>query len=359
MARIRGYVASVLTFVNIIGIISIFVLTMTYFDKNGRRLRELSILDNPHPHLRGTKLKLIKIKSEITNEISKSTKYYDPSYYPKDEFVFEEKKMTEKIHLKKLRQLSLYKKDVISYVLFAEIGAIFSTFILMCSFCLEKNECCNENAEDQFCFGICICCLCCDDDCSHCNCNCDCKNSGGGNNDGAAALLIFLLFILVFVALYFAIKACGKNVSRYFGIVGNFLVNLGILGLMISYGINDSLPIVIVSGILALVNFLGILLPSLSSCECLTSGYQKNQSVINAPLVQNQPQINNKSTPANEPALVNAPLYPPTTPIYAPQNNSIYPPPQVPSNYPPPQFPQNYPPPENANYISGGGGIYS
>lgn len=288
MARIRGSVALTLTFVNIIGSISILSLTIMisqnkYRNRN-RLLMELSQIDNPHPNLRGTKLKLIKIKSEV---ISKRSKNYEPSIYTEDEFILPEKQISEKFSPQNLRQLSLKKDNFLAFAILADLMAIFLIFILMFSFCVDKNECCDRDSQGELGLGCCICCM--SDEC-HCNCK-------GGNGDSGQGLLLCLLIVLIFVLLYFAVKACGKHISRYVAITGELLLNLSISILVFIYGFEDNLTLVvcIIAGILALSNFLGLLLPNLSCCIFLTYGYRANVSIINDPLVQNPNNIQSQS----------------------------------------------------------------
>jgi len=344
MAKIRGSVALTLTFVNIMGTIGLLVLIVPAIDNaRYRTLRELTQIEKPNPNLRGTKLKFIKMKSEIEDKISKNKKYYDPSYYTEDEFIIEEKQASEESS-KKLRQL-LSKNDFMLYALYVDLAAFLFTFILMFSFCVDKNECCDKDSQDELGLGCCICCLCCDD----CHCNCDCKNSGGG--DSGSGLLICLIIILVFVLLYFAVKACGKHISRYIAITAELLlfITISIFAFIYGFDVEPTSWVCIASGVLALANFLGLLLPNLGCCIYLTYGYKANLSVMNDPLVQNQPT---SGVPYQGTANI-APQ--PLTPVYAapvaqgppsyPQNNPMHP-------------PQN-PPPLNNGYNSGQGGIYS
>ena len=104
--------------------------------------------------------------------------------------------------------------DMSLYILYFDLAAIFFVFILMFSFCLTKNECCTSDPDIQrgfavgSCYGACICC----DHGGHGGTGgCSCESSGGGG-DGALGLLILFLIIIVFVAIYFLLKDCGKNI---------------------------------------------------------------------------------------------------------------------------------------------------
>ena len=104
-------------------------------------------------------------------------------------------------------------------ILYLDLAAMLFVILLMISFCLKKNECCTNDPEVNQGFAVGSCygtCICCDDCCRHGNCDCNCQSSGGGDGDAALGLLIFLICIIVFIALFFAIKACGKHISRIF-----------------------------------------------------------------------------------------------------------------------------------------------
>ena len=90
MAKMRSSVALFLTIVNIIGEIAFLSLSIIYlYSSNNYKsysssIRQLSLMSNTHSNLRGTKYKLMKMKSAIHNQINKKGKIYDPSYFIKD-----------------------------------------------------------------------------------------------------------------------------------------------------------------------------------------------------------------------------------------------------------------------------------
>lgn len=380
MAKMRSSVALFLTFANIIGEIAIVSLSITYLNSYNRNksysssMRKLSLMNNTHSNLRGTKSKLMEMKSAIHNQIDKKNKIYDSSYFIKDKFIISDKVILENTS-KSLRKLAYYK-DVGSIqilIIIIEVLTIFFTCILISSFCLTKNECCNRESQEELGLGCCIGCYLCDCDChsSGRSNDCNCNNSGGG--DAGAAILILLLFILVFVALYFILKACGKHVSRYFSITFLFINNLIILYLssvtIYELGYSDSgliFPICFISGLLVVSNFLGLLLPNLSCCKNLTYGYRNNiNGNINEPMIKNQippivPVVANVNIGTPSPIDVPAstqPNYQPTTPAYIPQ----VPPSDLPT-FPKyePHIPQNNPQYSNDFvYNSDQGGIYA
>ena len=341
MAKIRGSVALALSFIDLIGSIALFSLLIVSLNNNSNEKspRKLNQINFSHSNLRGTKLKLLKEKSGNKELILKSRKLYNPSYFNEDEFVLQEKMKSEISSPKRIRRLT--NRDNSNIVLFLDLGAIFFTFILIFSFCVEKNECCDKDSQQELGMGCCIGCCLCSNDC-HCrggNCDCNCNGSDG------QGLLFCLVLLLVFIALYYAVKACGKHISRYFAITANFLIfsvifTLSFLEYIYEINYLDLLLLLIlgISGVLAVSNFLGILLPNLNCCKCLRYGYTNNLEIVEEPILPSVDPVNpdnpivtveaNQTIPS--PVYVppgsdfaNVPTYPPTEPI----NPPIYPPP--------------------------------
>ena len=126
---------------------------------------------------------------------------------------------------KELRQLST---DMQYYIIYVDIVALFFVFIIMFSFCLTENECCtnDENIRSNFAIGSCYgTCVCCNDCCRHGNTNCNC------NGEGGAGLLLILIIIIAIVVIYFAVKACGKHISRVISVVMLILLELVMAGM--------------------------------------------------------------------------------------------------------------------------------
>ena len=375
MAKMRSSVALFLTIVNIIGEIAILSLSIIYLNSSNNyksyssSIRQLSLMSNTHSNLRGTKSKLMKMKSAIHNQINRKGKIYDPSYFIKDKFIISDKAILENTS-KSLRNLSQIDSPQ-NLIISIELLSIFITCILISSFYLTENECCNIESQEELGLGCCIgCCLC--DGCCDCRGSGDCDCNGGGG-DSIGGIIIGYLFILVFIALYYILKSCGKHVSRYFSITFLFINNLIILYLssvsIYEFGYSDAgliFPICIISGLLVVSNFLGLLLPNLSCCKNLTYGYRSNINENN-----NKPLINNKilpivpvvdnvnigtTTPIDLPVSTQQ-NYQPTTPAYIPQ----VPIPDLPS-FPKyeQQIPQNNPQySSDFGYNSGKGGIYA
>lgn len=259
-----------------------------------------------HPYsynLRGTKEKLLKI---------------NPNY-------FLEKEIEEQ---KSLRNLSSGKFDVRPLLLLIDIGAFIFIMILVASFCVTQNECCTDdvNTNTNFacgsCYGTCVCCTDCgraDYGCGGCNC------SGGGNSDcGEAGLviLILLLVIIVFVVVFFAVKACGKHISRLVSIIGLLLIDIALVVVSLYAGFDLYCCLVAgLSFVAAVCNFLGILLPNLGRCAILSYDYRPIEPLN--PAFNENPQsvyVIPEAYPESQEEVIQAPISKPVAPIYADQN---------------------------------------
>lgn len=365
MAKIRSCLALFLTYINILGTMALLGLLCGCLTdmRNDGYIRKLSQKEKLNPNLRGTKLKFNEIKEKI-NEITKKKKNYIPQDFNEEEFVLPNKQILNISSNKEIRKLYNYEDDFsddeIIYALIADSIGIFFTFVLMFSFCLEKNECCDRNSQDDLGWCCLYCCLCCDCDCN-CKCdNCDCK--GGNGNDSAAGLLLLLIVLLIFVGIYYAIKAMGKHLSRYVSVVAEFLVDISIMILISMFDDHDTGEckdkfslIYTVCGILACCNFLSLLIPNLSCGEYFRYGYRPGGTstlVIenpSTPIVQTTAQVVVEKPEVSAPVYVTNPTY--TPPVQAPpaypQNMSLY----------PVQAPPNYPP--NNGFNNPQGGIYN
>ena len=348
MAKIRGSVALALTFINLFVSIAILSLSSVsldeenryhYYDEDyygyeGSYMRKLSQIENLHSHLRGTKIRAIKLKDliEKEKENSNKNKIYDPLDYNEDEFVLP-KNILKKTYSKNRKletdsSTSMSNEDKMVFILLLSCLGISFSILLMFSFCLDTNECCNRDAQDELGLRCCIYCY-----------FCDCK-------------------------------ACGKHVSRYVAITAECLVNIAIMVLSIMYNIDDfraseNGPILIaLSGVLFISNFLGLLLPNLSCCLSLRYGY-KPPSNINTPILE-QPVAKTKVneepynlSPVSPPIGTNStPVVQPTVPVYVPQvPQPQAAPPSIYQNNLPYQAP--VPQPSSDFYNSGQGGIYN
>lgn len=251
----------------------------------------------------------------------------------------------EKETPKELRNLSS-SKDVL-IVLYIDIVAILFVLILMSSFCVSGNECCtpnqttNENFAIGSCYGTCICC----GECRGGGGDCKCEGSG----DAGIAILIIIVILLVFVIVYFAVKACGKHISRMFSAAALFLCYLGMFAMGLYTGKGTYYYLIAVFSVVgAICNFLAILLPNLTSCAILrynmTNVQIASPTIVQPATVQliQQPYVQ-PATPDINQNVIQAPPAQPMNTVYTNpspgyDNNTygnIYeaPPVQQPNNY--------------------------
>ena len=183
----------------------------------------------------------------------------------------------------------------LSLVIINACSALF-LFTFMFTFCVGDDECSDE--------GICIggCCVCCAS-CVDCCCRGDCRiqgncSSGNNNGEGAIGLCILLLIVLIFVGLFYLVKACGKEIARIISIIALFLTNGALLVLALDAG-TDKFNVLLASfsGFAALCNLiliiLGIYYNCCVDCECCIScclssnGYNIiNEPKNNVPVIQ-------------------------------------------------------------------------
>ena len=225
--------------------------------------------------------------------------------------------LSSSLEQKKIRNLFSNSKDYKNYIIYIDSVSYFFLMILMFSFCLTENECCTSdaNANRDFavgsCYGTCVCCN-----------ECHCSSSGGNNcdcnGDGAIGLLIILLCILVFVAIYFLLKACGKHIARLCSVSILAFLDLAIVILCIMIGMDYKFDIfcsltLVISLIGFICNLLGIILPNLGNCQKLRYGYMY---VDNSAQNNLQVQDINTTLPSN----IITPAEQPLAPAYG-QNN--------------------------------------
>ena len=204
---------------------------------------------------------------------------------------------------KELRNLAGLASNTLklSLIIINACSALF-LFTFMFSFCVGDDECSDE--------GICIggCCVCCAS-CVDCCCRGDCRfqgncSSGNNNGEGAIGLCILLLIVLIFVGLFYLVKACGKEIGRIISIFGLFLSNGALLVLALVIG-TDKFNVLLASfsGFAALCNLICIILGFYSICAgnceccescCLSSNRYNiiNEPKNNVPVIQPvQPKI--------------------------------------------------------------------
>ena len=280
MAYMRSYIAFALFWINLV----IVILNVVFYTSTNNKEYNTTYYSY---HLRGTKERL----QDLNN-------YENP---------------------KELRNLKV--NGVAEYIIFLDIAAMFFVLILMFSFCLTKNECCTSD-NSAFAIGSCYgACLCCDDCCRHTTCTCDCHSSGG--NDNGCGILILLLFIIVFVAIFFAIRACGKHISRVVSVIMLILLELGMAGLAMYTGGDQTLTMIFVFNLIAAIcNLIAIILPNVSGCNVLSYEYIPPVSGPTNPIVVTNPVTPVAAQPLVQPAPI--PNYPeqPMVPIYTDPNQN-------------------------------------
>ena len=178
------------------------------------------------------------------------------------------------------------------------INACSFYFILMLSFsfCTTKDECCSEQG---ICFyGCCICCHgCCTGDCS-----CFWKrNREDVDEDGKPnTLLGVFILLIIFVGLFYVVKACGVALSRIFSLIILFLIHVTLAVLSLYSGF-DKFCILLASfsSFAALCDLIMFILISCLLCfNCLASDNQNPHSQQAQKLQLVQP---NTSTPYDSP----------------------------------------------------------
>jgi hypothetical protein len=298
MAYMRSNLAFGLFWLNLI-VVSLNI----YFAIEANKYRRY----NPYSYnLRGTKEKLLEI---------------NPNYFLEKEIETP----------KALRNLTVDKQFMRLFILYTDICAFFFIMILVASFCVTQNECCTDDANTNTnfacgsCYGTCVCCT----DCRGGDCNCSGGGGGGDCGEAGLVILIFILVIIVFVAVFFAVKACGKHISRMVAIIGLLLFDIVLVILSFCAGFDLYCCLVAAfSFIAAVCNFLGILLPNLGCCARLSYDYRHIEPIN--PGFNENPQLVYIAQPQNQKPLVEqypdlqevnqAQISKPLAPIYTDQN---------------------------------------
>jgi len=187
----------------------------------------------------------------------------NPNYFIKD--ILDKEIETPK----ELRNLS--SKSLRFGLLITDACSYLFIIVLIISFWLTENECCNgdENIKEAFpigsCNGKCEC-------CGECNCN----YFGQCTDIAPCELLLLLmrLFLLVpiclFVWIYFLIRPCGKHISRMVSVIALILINTTLVILSFLSGFDTYCILIAVCSFVSVIfNFLSILLPNLSNCKHL------------------------------------------------------------------------------------------
>lgn len=252
----------------------------------------------------------------------------------------------EKLQLENIQyplQAPLIKKDLRKLatssefdkmILYVDICSIFFLMILMFSFCLTENECCTSdtNANREFavgsCYGTCVCC----NECGNGRGDCKCEGGGGGGGDAGLALLVCLIVLLAFIAIFFILKACGKHISRFISVAVLALADLAIVIMCIMIGMdykfNTYTSMTLLLGLIGFIcNLLGIILPNLGACQKLRYGYMYVDNPANNNLPVQDINMVPVVTPVVQPPvaqpLIQQPVVQPMAPIYDQNQNQF------------------------------------
>lgn len=246
--KISTSIISILTIINFIGIIIIFISISQYNSSNFHKRR---IPQNNYNYTYYNEKKYKSFEINNTNsiyeekEIKMKSSYYSPFY-----------------------------KNYLNLILALNLLLFYFCFSLLFSFCIGDNECeCNN---------------CCCRGCGTGDCNCGSGDNGNG--------LIFCLIIIIIIAIiYFSTKLCGKHSSRYISLSFISLIHFSIIIIsLISLNVGDSTIKynIIISTFYFICNLLGMILPNLKKCENLRYEYNPTLEIINFP--QNPQAINNR-----------------------------------------------------------------
>ena len=218
---------------------------------------------------------------------------------------------------KELRNLALINLRL--GLLITNAFSFLFIIVLIMSFWLTENECCNgdENIQAAFplgsCNGKCVCCG-------------ECKWSYFGqcsnNKICEGELLILRAFLLapmcLFVWTYLIVNACGKHISRMSSVIALILINIILIVFCFLSGFDTYCILITVFSFISVIgNFLSILLPNLRNCEHLS--YYKNYSTM----IDEQPYYNMKLEEVAYPGpeeVMNDSINKPVTPSNIEQN---------------------------------------
>ena len=233
MARTLSILSFVLFFINLsVSSVNIFFSIKVY--KN----------DGNSVNLRGTKERLLEI---------------NPNYFLEKEI--ENPKELRKLSTDTLR-LSVIIINVCSFL-----------FILMLSFSFCAT--CEECSDDGLCVGgTCICCVECRERDRNYFCPKDKEKAGE-----AIVLCILLLILIIFVGLFYIVRACGKTLSRMISIIILFLANVALAVLSLYLG-SDKFNILLAS-FSAFAALCDLIVVILICCLDLNRGTSNNQDYYN------------------------------------------------------------------------------
>jgi len=275
MAKMKSSLAFILFLIDFLGgmavlILSLIIIAIQITEMGSSQTEKIS-------SLRGSNLNLNEIHSQI--KIDEKMKEMEISNLDGDEFVLFNKQESSLSSPKRKLENSSEEilDDRILIVLFLNILALHFVFAIGFSFMVDQNECCRYFNEDK------------------------CLN--------------FTFCLFNFIITYCSVKACGKHISRYVGLTFVTLISLTnfiLTAFFISnphYNQGLMISILVITGLMSIINFIGILLPNLICCP----SFRYEEEPLQRPMVstQSQPLVPPSSDFSNVPA------YPP--------NNSAYP----------------------------------
>ena len=253
--KIKSSIITLLTILNIIGIILIFISISQYNDSYSYK-RRISEKKYNYTYFNEKKYKLSQANN--TNNILK-----------------------EKQIKKKLSPYSFSKNYYIT-IFTLNLVLIYFCLSLLFSFCVGDNECeCNN--------GCCRCC--CNGECG----GCDCSRNGDGSG-----VLACLILIIIIVIIYFSTKLCGKHLSRYISLSFISLIYFSIF-LISLLSFNEDNPIIkyniLISTSYLICNLSGMILPNIKQCQNLR--YESNPPPIEVINFPQYPQMQNNRIAIN------------------------------------------------------------
>ena len=198
-------------------------------------------------NLRGTKERLLEI---------------NPNYFLEKEIE----------NPKELRNLSI---DTLRLSIII-VNACSFLFVLMLSFsfCASDEEC----SDDGLCIGgTCLCCI------EICNRDRKLKTKEEKENNAIALILLFIIIVIfiIFVGLFYIVRACGRTISRIFAIILLFLINVALVVLSLYLGF-DKFCILLASfsGFAALCDLIIVILTFCLDRNCGGSNNQDYDKTI-------------------------------------------------------------------------------
>jgi len=271
MANMKSSLAFILFLIDFLGGMAVLILSIIIMGTQTREVKSSQI--EKISSLRGPNLNLNEIHSQIKSD--EKTKEMDLSNLDGDVFALFNKQVSSLSSPKrKLENSSEEEVDGrMMVVLLLNILALHFVFAIGFSFMVDQNECCRHFNEDR------------------------CLN--------------FTFFLFNFTITYCSVKACGKHISRYVGLTFVTLISLTnfiLTAFFISsphYKLGLMISVLVITGLMSIINFIGILLPNLICCPSL----RYETEPLQKPMVSTQSQPPAYVPPSSD--FSNVPAYPP------------------------------------------------